>query len=209
MTTQRIRTMGLGALMLTLAMPLQAQQDSADKHWVSDDISTFVRSGPTDGYRIVGSLAAGAAVTVLDTSGNYTQVRGKGGDEVWILSRDLQDSPSAQAQLPELETRVEELTSELAGINKTWDSRMASLNETLDIREQRIAQLEGQNHELAAEADTSRTSLRKLEARLNTEETDLLMRYFMYGGGVAGIGLLLGLIVPHLPRRRSRSKNWF
>lgn len=209
MTTQRIKTVGLGALMLALATPLQAQQGTAEGRWVSDDLTTFVRSGPTDGYRIVGRLAAGAPVSVLDTDGDYTQVRSEGGDEVWVPSGDLQDTPSAQAQLPELEARVETLSSELAGVNKTWDGRLASLNETLEIRERRIAQLEGRNHELASEAEASRTSLRKLEARLNTQESDLLMRYFMYGGGVAGAGLLLGLIVPHLPRRRRRRDNWF
>lgn len=206
---QHIRTIGLGALTLALALPLQAQQDSADKSWVSDDITTFVRSGPTDGYRIVGRLAAGAPVTVLDTSGDYTQVRSEGGDEVWVPSSDLQQTPSAQARVPELEARVETLTSELAGINSTWDGRLGSLNETLEIREKRIAQLEKQNNELATEADAAQARVRQLEAHLNTEEKDLLMRYFIYGGGVAGAGLLLGLIVPHLPRRRRRNANWF
>jgi SH3 domain protein len=210
MTTQHIRTIGLGALTLALAMPLQAQQDSANQRWVSDNITTFVRSGPTDGYRIVGSLSAGAPVSVLETEGSYTQVRSESGDVVWVPSSDLQENPSAQARLPELEARVETLSSELSGINGTWESRLASLNETLEVREKRIAQLESQNHDLAAEAEASRASLGKLEARLNTQEEDLLMRYFMYGGGVAGAGLLLGLIVPYLPRgRRRRRENWF
>lgn len=206
---QHIRTIGLGVLTLALAMPIQAQQDSADTSWVSDELTTFVRSGPTDGYRIVGRLAAGAPVTVLATKNDYTQVRSEGGDEVWVPSSELQQTPSAQARVPELEARVESLTSELAGINSTWDGRLGSLNETLEIREKRIAQLEKQNNELATEADTAQARVRQLEAHLNTEENDLLMRYFMYGGGVAGAGLLLGLIVPHLPRRRRRNANWF
>lgn len=206
---QHIRTIGLGALMLALAVPLQAQQNSAEKSWVSDELTTFVRSGPTDGYRIVGRLAAGVPVTVLETEGDYTRVRSEGGDEVWVLSSDLQHTPSAQARVPELEARVETLTSELAGINSTWDGRLGSLNETLGIREKRIAQLEKQNSELATAADTAQARVRELEAHLNTEENDLLMRYFIYGGGVAGAGLVLGLVVPHLPRRRRRSTNWF
>nr|WP_240470525.1 TIGR04211 family SH3 domain-containing protein [Halomonas halocynthiae] len=196
-------------LTLTLALPLQAQQDSSDKGWVSDEITTFVRSGPTDGYRIVGRLEAGAPVTVLEVSGDYTHVRSESGDEVWVPSSDIQQTPSAQARVPELEARVDTLTSELAGINSTWDGRLGSLNETLEIREKRIAQLETQNNALATEAEAAQARVRQLEAHLNTEENDLLMRYFMYGGGVAGAGLVLGLIVPHLPRRRRRSSNWF
>ncbi len=31
----------------------------------------------------------------------------------------------------------------------------------------------------------------------------------MYGGGVAGAGLILGLILPHIiPRRRKRNDRW-
>ena len=37
--------------------------------------------------------------------------------------------------------------------------------------------------------------------RLDTQEEDLLLRYFMYGGGVAALtvvhGLVVGLIGPH------------
>ena len=51
--------------------------------------------------------------------------------------------------------------------------------------------------------------MRNMQARLDTQEEDLLMRYFMYGGGVAGAGLILGLIVPHLPRRRRKRDRWF
>ncbi|MBB3230436.1 TIGR04211 family SH3 domain-containing protein [Halomonas stenophila] len=211
MTMQRCKTLTVGVLLGALALPLQAQENEAADatRWVSDELTTYVRSGPTDGYRIVGTLTAGAPVEVLETSGDYTRVRSESGDVVWVPSSELQDSPSAQVRLPELEARVQALSEELSGINETWESRMASMSETLDVREQRIAQLEARNHELEAETEHSRGTLRELQARLDTQEEDLLMRYFMYGGGVAGAGLLVGLIVPHLPRRRRKRDRWF
>jgi SH3 domain protein len=104
---------------------------------------------------------------------------------------------------------VEELTEELDGINETWENRVADMTETLEVREARIEELEGRNGELDAEAEQARETIRRLQARLDTQEEDLLLRYFMYGGGVAGAGLLVGLIVPHLPRRRSKRDRWF
>lgn len=83
------------------------------------------------------------------------------------------------------------------------------MTETLELRERRIAELEASNQELDAQAEQSRRQVRALQARLETQEEDLLMRYFMYGGGVAGAGLLVGLIVPHLPRRRKKRDRWF
>ena len=197
----------VGVLLTVSSQAALAQSDS--QAWVSDELSTYVRSGPTDGYRIVGTLNAGEQVEVLETSGDYTRVRSNSGDTVWVLSNELQQTPSARQQLPELQAQVEELTQELDGINDTWEQRVSSMTATLDVREQRIADLEARNLELDNEAEQSRQQVRALQARLDTQEEDLLMRYFMYGGGVAGAGLLVGLIVPHLPRRRKKRDRWF
>ena len=197
----------VGVLLSIGGTPAFAQSDN--QAWVSDELSTYVRSGPTDGYRIVGTLKAGEQVEVLETSGDYTRVRSNSGDTVWVLSSELQQDPSARQQLPILQAQVDELTQELDGINDTWEQRISSMTETLDIREKRIVELEARNHDLDSEAEQSRQQVRALQARLETQEEDLLMRYFMYGGGVAGAGLLVGLIVPHLPRRRKKRDRWF
>ncbi|WP_234286818.1 MULTISPECIES: TIGR04211 family SH3 domain-containing protein [Halomonadaceae] len=192
-----------------MVSPLHAQQADDATHWVSDELTTYVRSGPTDGYRIVGTLTAGEPVTVLETSGDYSRVENGDGERVWILSDELQESPSARDRLPQLEQQVEQLETELGGINETWEGRVAAMTETLEARERRIAELEERNRQLDSEADRSRQTIRQLQARLDTQEEDLLMRYFMYGGGVAGAGLLVGLIVPHLPRKRRKRDRWF
>ncbi|WP_111413760.1 TIGR04211 family SH3 domain-containing protein [Billgrantia lactosivorans] len=199
----------VGVALGLVASPLQAQQSDDATHWVSDELTTYVRSGPTDGYRIVGTLAAGEPVSVIETSGDYSRVESDDGERVWILSDELQESPSARDRLPQLERQVEQLETELDGINETWEGRVATMTETLEAREQRIAELEERNHQLDGEAEQSRRTVRQLQARLDTQEEDLLMRYFMYGGGVAGAGLLVGLIVPHLPRRRRKRDRWF
>jgi len=205
----RYRNYAAAAGLLLSVTSFNATAQSANQAWVTDELSTYVRSGPTDGYRIIGTLNAGEQVEVLETSGDYTRVRNNDGNAVWVLSNELQQTPSAVEQLPALEAQVEELTAELEGINDTWEQRTASMTETLEVRERRIAELEASNQELDAQAEQSRRQVRALQARLETQEEDLLMRYFMYGGGVAGAGLLVGLIVPHLPRRRKKRDRWF
>ena len=205
----RYRNYAAAAGLLLSFTSFNATAQSANQAWGTDELSTYVRSGPTDGYRIIGTLNAGEQVEVLETSGDYTRVRNNDGNAVWVLSNELQQTPSAVEQLPALEAQVEELTAELEGINETWEQRTASMTETLEVRERRIAELEASNQELDAQAEQSRRQVRALQARLETQEEDLLMRYFMYGGGVAGAGLLVGLIVPHLPRRRKKRDRWF
>lgn len=209
MTKHLRKSLIMGLALGLLGLPLAAQENDDATRWVSDNLTTWVRSGPTDGYRIVGTLTAGEPVTLLETSGNYSRVVDAEGDTVWILSNELQETQSARMQLPDLEARVEELTRELDGINETWETRVSSMTQALETGEERIAALETRNDELESEAEQGRQTIRRLQARLDTQEEDLLLRYFMYGGGVAGAGLLVGLIVPHLPRRRKKSDRWF
>lgn len=209
MTKHDFNFLTMGVALGLLALPLHAQEAEDGTQWVSDALTTYVRSGPTDGYRIVGTLTAGEPVRVLETSGNYSRVQNSDGNTVWVLSGELQETPSAQVRLPALETRVAELTDELDGINDEWERRVSSMTEALAAGEERIEELESRNRELDAEAEQSRRTVRQLQARLDTQEEDLLLRYFMYGGGVAGGGLLVGLILPHLPRRRKKRDRWF
>lgn len=202
------KTLIAGCALSALATGLQAQQD--DTRWVSDELSTFVRSGPSDEYRITGTLTSGEPVTVLETQGDYSRVQTEDDNEtVWILSDELQAEESAQQRLPELEAEIESLTEELGGINEEWQSRMAGTEDTLADREARIDELEDRNAELDSRYQSAQETLREQQARLDTQEEDLLIRYFMYGGGVAGAGLVVGLIVPHLPRRRKKRDRWF
>lgn len=197
---------GLGLLGVGEAAWAQAAQST---QWVADDLTTFVRSGPSNEYRIVGTLSSGAGVTVLETNGDYSRVRAGDGDEVWIRSDQLQDERSLTERVPELRSRVDSLSSQLESINGEWEGRVATMTETLETRQQRIADLESRNAALDSQLSQSQASLRQLKARLDTQKEDLLMRYFMYGGGVAGAGLVVGLLVPHLPRRRSKRDRWF
>ncbi|MDN6297194.1 MAG: SH3 domain-containing protein [Halomonas sp.] len=199
--------LALAGLMIGLGSSHAVAQ--SNEAWVSEELTTYVRSGPTDGYRIVGTLSAGEQIAVLDTSGKYTRVQSQSGDTVWILSDELQDTPSASEKLPRLESQVTELTSKLDSINDTWEERVASMKQRLDTRAKRIKELEARNESLSGDSESQRETVRALNARLDTQEEDLLMRYFMYGGGVAGAGLLVGLIVPHLPRRRKKRDRWF
>src|SRR5690554_5740381 len=126
-----------GVTLGMMVSPLHAQQADDATHWVSDELTTYVRSGPTDGYRIVGTLTAGEPVTVLETSGDYSRVENGDGERVWILSNELQQTQSSRERLPQLEEQVAQLEAELGGINESWERRVRARTEPLEVREQR------------------------------------------------------------------------
>lgn len=187
----------------------QAQEATSNERWVSDSLSTYVRSGPTDGYRIVGTLTSGEKVELLDTQNDYSQVRGESGSVVWIPSRDLQDVPGQAERLPQLEQQVAELSEQLRTIDDSWKARVQGMQETLDSRKAHIDELEARRQSLDAELTEAQSELRTTQARLGDENNQLLMRYMVYGGSIAGAGLLAGLILPAMTRGRKRNDRWF
>jgi SH3 domain protein len=209
-STQR-RALGLALLgaLLTVCGPAQAQEDTGNQRWISDSLNTYVRSGPTDGYRIVGTLQSGQKVELLSTQGNYSQIRGEDGDTVWIPSRDLQDIPGQAERLPQLEQQVTELSDQLKTIDDNWKTRVQGLQETLDSRKALIEELQARRTALDAELSETQSELRTVQAQLGDENNQLLMRYLVYGASIPRAGLLLGLLQPALTRGRKRNDRWF
>ena len=212
----RFRSLPSRVLQLTLFLGLfglygaaQAQETASNERWVSDSLNTYVRSGPTDGYRIVGTLASGEKVELLDTQNDYSQVRGESGGVVWIPSRDLQEVPGQAERLPQLEQQVAELSEQLRTIDDSWKTRVQGMQETLDSRKAHIDELEARRQALNAELTKAQSELRTTQARLGDENNQILMRYMVYGGSIAGAGLLVGLILPAMTRGRKRNDRWF
>lgn len=196
--------LGTGLLIAVCGTATAAPSD----RWVSDSLNTFVRSGPTDGYRIVGTLKSGQKVELINTQGDYSQVRGEGGSSVWIPTADLQSEPGQAERLPELTQQVADLSGQLKTIDDSWKTRVQGMQETLDTRKKLIDELEARSKDLNEQLSASQSELRTTQAKLGDENNLVLMRYMVYGGSIAGAGLLVGLIIPALTRGRKKNDGW-
>lgn len=47
-----------------------------------------------------------------------------------------------------------------------------------------------------------------IQHELDTKDEAVQMQWFMRGAGVAGIGLILGILLPMIPRRKKRDNQW-
>ena len=101
------------------------------------------------------------------------------------------------------------LTGQLKTIDDSWKNRVQGMQETLDSRKQLIDELEARNKALNEQLDQSQSDLRDTQARLGDENKQVMMRYMVYGGSIAGAGLLAGLILPALTRGRKKNDRWF
>ncbi|EPN55920.1 SH3 type 3 domain-containing protein, partial [Pseudomonas syringae pv. actinidiae ICMP 18807] len=123
-------------------------------------------------------------------------------------SSDLQDVPGQIERVPQLTQQVAELTEQLAGIDNTWKTRVQGMQETLDARKKLVDELEARTKALNDQLADAQGELRSTQARLGDENKQVMMRYMVYGGSIAGAGLLVGLILPALTKGRKKNDGW-
>jgi len=95
----KLRLIGLTLLAFSAATVVHAEE----KRYVSDELNTWVRSGPGDNYRLVGTINAGEEVVLLQSNAesNYGQVRDSSGRTAWIPLKELSTDPSLRTRVPE------------------------------------------------------------------------------------------------------------
>ncbi|WP_299685269.1 TIGR04211 family SH3 domain-containing protein [uncultured Vibrio sp.] len=194
---------------LVLFAMLAAPAAFAQDRYIADKLFTYMHSGPNNTFRIIGSVDAGAKITYLqaDKSTGYTEIQDSRGRKGWVESKFVSTQESMALRMPKLEKELTEVKSKLANARQSADSEKAGLASSLESRNKQIAELEQSYSDMNQQLTTAQTENRELRAKLDTQKDDLLLRYFMYGAGVAGIGLLLGLLLPHIMPRRKKSPN--
>ncbi|KAB0304655.1 SH3 domain-containing protein [Vibrio fortis] len=194
-------------LFAMLAAPAAFAQD----RYIADKLFTYMHSGPNNSYRIIGSVDAGQKITFLQANKQtgYTQIQDNRGRKGWVESKFVTSQESMALRMPKLEKELAEVKAKLANARQSADSEKAGLISSLNSRNTQISELEQNYSEISQQLTSVQTENRELRAKLDTQKDDLLLKYFMYGGGVAGLGLLFGLILPHLiPRKRKSPNGW-
>jgi SH3 domain protein len=196
--------------------------------YVTDELVITVRTGPSTQNSIIENINSGASVTVLEETddGNYVRVRTDSGAEGWALRRYLTGAPIARSQLATAQRNLAQARERVTEL----ETVVADLNEQLDTVTQRMEEAETAattlNTELvdvrgvSANALTIRDRNESLRRRVNELDQivdELTVRnaelgsratreWFVVGAGVLITGIVLGLVVPTL--RRKRRTEW-
>lgn len=180
----------------------------AQTQYVTENLNTYLRKGPGDQFKISGTIQAGEKVTLLDRKERYALVRDSKNREGWILASEVSNNPSSRELTPQLQQKVQELTAKLNNIDKDWQQRTIEMQRRTQQSDQQSSELLEQNALLKRELEILKNKNRDLEALQNAETREIMIQYFLYGGSVLGLGLLLGLIIPMLLPRRKRNNGW-
>lgn len=203
---QKLRLISL--TLLTLSVTWAAHAD--EKRYISDELNTYVHSGPGNQYRIVGTLNAGDEVTLLSVndSTHYGQILDAKGRTTWIPLDQLSDQPSLRTRVPNLEQQVKTLTDKLTNIDNSWNQRTAEMQQKVAASDGIINGLKSENQKLKDQLIVADKKVNAVNVQLDDKQRTIILQWFMYGGGVLGAGLVLGLLLPHLVPRRKKKDRW-
>ncbi|OOF38155.1 MULTISPECIES: TIGR04211 family SH3 domain-containing protein [Rodentibacter] len=180
----------------------------AETQYVTENLNTYLRRGAGDQFKIAGAIQSGEQVNVLDRQGKYSLIRDSKNREAWILTSELSNTPSSKLENPKLKAQIQELTLKLNHLDSDWQQRTVEMQRRTKQSEQQSSELLEQNSQLKRELEIVKNKNRDLEAMLDVGKREIAIQWFIYGGSVLGVGLLLGLIIPHILPRRKRRDGW-
>jgi SH3 domain protein len=216
--------MRLPSLSLITLVLLAAAADGQTRY-VSDSLVVPLRSGPSTRNAILRWLSAGKQVQVLEQieEPEYSRVRVLDeGTEGWLETQYLVAEPiardkleaaqraleTARARVGELEEQVAVLTEELSATREALDEAQSA---NLDANSE-LAEIRGASANVLAIRDENETLQQRLVqsereiASLRLENAELSSRerqnWFVIGAAVLLGGIVMGLILPSLRRRR-------
>lgn len=200
---KKLRTALLSAVLLGASV----QAFAAD--YIAENLSTYMRKGAGNQFKISGSIQAGEPVTVLDKKDNFVLIRDSRNREGWVLASEISQTASPKELIPQLQQEVQTLTAKLKNMDSDWQRRTAEMQRRSQDAEKQSSNLFEENAQLKRELEIVKNKNRNLEIMQDAEKRTIAIQYFIYGGSVLVVGLLLGLIIPIiLPKRRSRNGGW-
>ncbi len=173
--------------------------------YVTDNLSTAVRSGTSSEYRIVFYVPAGSAVTVLDdpAENGYIKVRDDRGREGWTLERFITDTKGARIRLAETQQKLSEALLEIENLKKQHQSEIKALTSRLESANEIVEKSKSFQMELS-EIQTRNTTLEQQNKRL----ADRFQQEVFFAGAIVVVGgALIGVIIGRFSRKKRSAWN--
>ncbi|EIG27324.1 TIGR04211 family SH3 domain-containing protein [Haemophilus paraphrohaemolyticus] len=188
----------LSSLLLSCSLP------AFSSDYITENLSTYMRKGAGDQFKISGSIQAGEKITVLDRKERFVLIRDSRNREGWVLASEVSQTASPKELIPQLQQQVQDLNGRLAKIDSDWQQRTVEIQRRSNESQKQTSDLLAENAQLKREMEILKNKNRSLETMQDSEKRTIAIQYFIYGGSVLVVGLILGLILPYLAPRRKR-----
>ena len=188
-----------------LALPLMAQETDAastsegEQAYVSDELFAFMHAGPSRNYRILGSIVAGTPITLIRYSDDreFVEVIDDRQRTGWIEAINVMRDTSLRVKLPQIQQQLSDAQAALQDARQNAESlqqQIADLESRLNGKNRQFEQLQAQ--------------VEQAEQQLSSKDQSELHEWFMRGGMIALAGIIIGVIIPYLPKKKRNRDGW-
>jgi SH3 domain protein len=213
---------------LIVGLLLSATAHSATVY-ISDIQFVAIREGLDNSTRAVErGLKSGTPLEVLEQSEGYTKVRTPSGNEGWVADYFLSEDMVTRDQLDALQARLDksiESKNEIANTLTTTQQEIQALNkvntslqdenDSLKQQLREAATLTKKAQTIVSQNDDVSYQLESLKQQANAAiaqsaklQDTTEQKWFILGAATLFGGLLLGILLPMLRRRKNSSGSW-
>ena len=211
---------------VVLGICMAGQWSWAEQAYVTDNLKITLRTGPSTGNKIIGMLSSGNLVDLLDSEGDWSQIRTRGGGNNakvgWVLSRYLTTHQPAmiqidtirrenthlkeqmvvlQEKMQDMDRQNDELTKKLNGTTKALDR--------LDLDYKELKQGSAEYLKLKEAFAVVESKLKKARQEFGLlNESYKKIKYserniwFATGAAILLIGVISGIVLGRREKRR-------
>lgn len=186
----------LGLLACLMPLSLLAEKTA----YVTDNLSTAVRSGATNEYRILYYLPAGSQLTVLDdpAENGFIKIRDDRGREGWTLERFITEQKGARIRLAETQEQLSKALLEIENLKKQHQQQISALQDKMN-KSQNLLDEAKNFQQTISELQTKNSTLQQQNRRMNDR---YLQEWFFAGAAVIIVGIVIGLLIGRMSRKK-------
>ncbi|MGB0965698.1 MAG: TIGR04211 family SH3 domain-containing protein [Litorivicinus sp.] len=215
--------------LLACVLMLGCLSAQAQNAWITDQLEVPVRSGESNEYRILRFLDSGSEVTIVsrNSATGYSLVRDANNRDGYVLSRYLENEPTAAKRLADVQAQMRQVMDDAQNgaarigqlrdqVETLTDERNAARQELASVKAElaEIRRISADSVAIFESNQTLREQIQLLEdesAILRSENLTLSddrdKTFMLIGSGLVIAGIVLGLLLPNL-RRRRRVDTW-
>ena len=188
----------ISAVCLSVAAPASAQ-DNSKAAFISDALFVYIHSGPSNQYRIIGTVNAGQSVTYLteDSETGYAQIQFEDNKTGWLPKEYVTYTPGLVTQLDNLKQEYANSNERIMQLEQQRDELNNQLNLAVSERKTAVEQLEQANR-----------AYEQLKVQLESTQSSIWEKPMVLGAVILFGGLLLGLLLPLLLPKRRGGDRW-
>ncbi|MGO4997989.1 TIGR04211 family SH3 domain-containing protein [Oceanisphaera sp. W20_SRM_FM3] len=193
-------------LLMALLCSLTWLNTAHAARYISDDVYAYLHAGPSNKFRILGSIKAGETVTELarDPQTKYVHIRDAEGRTGWVEGEFVQNTESFRSKAAKLADSLKTTKEQLSSVDERHEQDIVDKTNRLQLQDQALAEQQIELDQLRAQHDKLESENLRLTSLMDDKEHRIRLDWLINGGIVAGIGALVGFLLPLIPLRRRR-----